>query len=141
MNTNSNDFSRNMREALEKYESRFPMPENLISDTMAHIETRCEQRARVRGLLAVIAGALAIIACGVAGLLYLPLPTFIVEARIPAVPSVHINHTLIESANLMGNLLANPMVEMMVVITAILFTLDRLLRNLALRRSTHPSKK
>lgn len=141
MNTNSNDFSRNMREALEKYESRFSLPENFVSDTLAHIEKRCDRRARVRGLVAVIAGALVMIACGVAGLLYLPLPTFISDPKIPMMPSIPLNHTFIESANLVGKLLANPMVEMMVVITAILFTLDHQLRHFALKRSSHSSKK
>ncbi|MDE6304633.1 MAG: hypothetical protein K2M01_07405, partial [Paramuribaculum sp.] len=72
MNTNNNDFSRNMREALEKYESRFIMPENLISDTIAQIEKRRERRSYIRGLVAVCAGVLVMIACGVGALLYLP---------------------------------------------------------------------
>lgn len=135
MNTNSNDFSRNLREALQKYESRFSMPENLISDTIAQIDKRRERRSYIRGLVAVWVGALVMIACGVGALLYLPLNSIFFEPELPAMPHVPVGSTIMEAADEVGGLLADPIVGMTVVITAILLILDYMIRRIIMKRS------
>ncbi len=133
MESNRNDFDRNIREALMKYESRFKMPDNLIADTIADITRQKERKAYVRGLIAASVSVVFMIACAVGLFLYFyassPAPVFSTNFSV--------DHTVHGVTSTMSDIFSNPLIIMVAIAAAVLLSLDHLMRSwLAGRR--HP---
>ncbi|MDE6270208.1 MAG: hypothetical protein K2M12_05060 [Muribaculaceae bacterium] len=130
MESNSNDFNNNLRDALARYESRFSMPDNLISDTMAEISRRKERRDYMRGLVVVSAAVLLLIALTATLLHYL-------HASI--LPSdILLGSKVCEAFSVAGRVFSSPVVAMISVMSAVLVSLDYFMRSRLARHTDNP---
>lgn len=133
MESNRNNFDRNIREALSKYESRFMMPDNLIADTMAGIVRQKERRAYIRGLVAASVAVVLMIACATFLILYLSATT--PEPLLSS--NISIGSTMTGVTSVVRDIFSNPFILMIAGATAILLSLDHIMRSrFAMRRQS-----
>lgn len=133
MESNRNNFDRNIREALSKYESRFMMPDNLIADTMAGIVRQKERRAYIRGLVAASVAVVLMIACATFLILYLSTTT--PEPLLSS--NISIGSTMTGVTSVVRDIFSNPFILMIAGATAILLSLDHIMRSrFAMRRQS-----
>ena len=131
MKSDNKDFSPELRQALMRYNARFPLPVDFIADTMLEINRVAERRAYVRGLILI----------SLVGLLMVALAVVMFNfVGIKLSMGLPILSTLMQSFTFVENIITSPIIVMLVVASAILLSLDHLMRrHFAMRHPRHAS--
>lgn len=108
-----------MRSALTRHDARYPLPVDFIADTMLRVNHIAERRAYMRGLITITIVSLLMIA-----LTFVMLNFFGVKYNF----TLPIVDTLIHSATVVESIIASPFIIMLIISTALLLTLDHLMR-------------
>ena len=119
MESDNKNLSPDLRQALLRYNARFPLPVDFIADTMLEIDRVAERRAYVHGLILI----------SVVGLLMVAMAAVMFSlVGIKFSMGLPILSTLMESFTFVENLITSPIIVMLVVASAILLSLDHLMR-------------
>lgn len=119
MESDNKNLSPDLRQALLRYNARFPLPVDFIADTMLEIDRVAERRAYVRGLILI----------SVVGLLMVAMAAVMFSlVGIKFSMGLPILSTLMESFTFVENVITSPIIVMLVVASAILLSLDHLMR-------------
>lgn len=119
MESDNKNFSPDLRQALLRYNARFPLPVDFIADTMLEINRVAERRAYVRGLILISLMGLLMVALAVVMFSFV---------GIKFTMTLPLLSTVIESFTFVESVIASPLTIMLVVASLILLTLDHLMR-------------
>lgn len=125
-NHDNDNFAPNIRSALSRYEARHRLPDSMIADTMREISRISERRAYIRDI--VIASIASIIVLVVA---------FAISRYfgVKLVFTIPIVDTFTGIVLFIKRLIASPFIDLLVITSVILLSLDRLLHRLYDRHS------
>lgn len=119
MESGNKNYSPQLRQALLRYNARFPLPVDFIADTMLEVNRVAERRAYIRGLVTISIVSLLMIALAAAMFRFFGVK---IAMTLPLVS------TLVESANLVESIVTSPLIVMLAASAGILLSLDRLMR-------------
>lgn len=119
MESDNKNFSPDLRQALLRYNARFPLPVDFIADTMLEINRVAERRAYVRGLILISLMGLLMVALAVVMFSFV---------GIKFTMTLPLLSTVIESFTFVESVIVSPLTIMLVVASLILLTLDHLMR-------------
>ncbi len=119
MESGNKNYSPQLRQALLRYNARFPLPVDFIADTMLEVNRVAERRAYIRGLVTISIVSLLMIALAVAMFRFF---------GVKIAMTLPVMSTLVESANLVESIVTSPLIVMLAASAGILLSLDRLMR-------------
>ncbi len=122
---NSKSSHDDIRQALLRYNARFPLPVNFIADTMLEINRKAERRAYIRGIVTISIVALLMIAVAAALFRMFGIKF---AMSVPVTELTSITTTISNSISVVENIISSPITIMLIIASAILLSLDHLVR-------------
>lgn len=119
MDSRNKDLSPLLSQALARYDARFPLPVGFIDNTMLRVDRMAERRAYTRGLILISLVSLLMIATATV-MFYIFSVKF--STTLPVLATVMHSFTTAES------ILTSPIVIHLAASSAILLSLDRIMR-------------
>ncbi len=125
MESGNKNFSPDLRQALLRYNARFPLPADFIADTMLEVNRVADRRAYIRGLVTISVVSLLMIVLAVVLFRFFGIK---LAMSVPVAGMTSVFTTVDHTISVVEGIISSPLIVMLAVSAAILLSLDRLMR-------------
>lgn len=125
MESGNKNFSPDLRQALLRYNARFPLPADFIADTMLEVNRVADRRAYIRGLVTISVVSLLMIVLAVVLFRFFGIKP---DMSVPVAGMTSVFTTVDHTISVVEGIISSPLIVMLAVSAAILLSLDRLMR-------------
>lgn len=127
MESGNKNFSPDLRQALLRYNARFPLPADFIADTMLEVNRVADRRAYIRGLVTISVVSLLMIVLAVVMFRFFGI-TLTMSVPVPVAGMTTVFASVDHTISVVESIISSPLIVMLAVSAAILLSLDRLMR-------------